>query len=224
MNRADVIIAIQKQEAEFFKRLTNKPIVTVGHLIALHPPSAPAYNNHELLFVGAITRDNQRGIEFFIKEILPRIQSKLPNVKLFLAGNICDAVDNSPACVKLGVVDDLGEIYQRAAIVINPAYTGTGLAIKSIEALSYAKPLITTPKGARGLEDGMGHAFGVAQSAQDFADKIIQLLENEELRKMLSQKAYDYACNYHQMSFDNLSEVMQKEHKTQKGYYGAIQK
>ena len=213
LNRADIVIAIQTQEEKFFKQLTGRKVITIGHLLTPEQSTKQNAHNHELLFVGTKTQENREGVEFFVTKILPKVQDKYPQAKLLLAGKIGEVVADFTGCIKLGVVDDLRKVYQRAAIVINPALTGTGLAIKSIEALSHARPLVAMPRGARGLEDGGNSALLIAKNAEEFANYIIRLFDEPEFRKTLSDKARKYACRYHRENLDRLAMVIEK-HET----------
>ena len=100
--------------------------------------------------------------------------------------------DNSGVTLH-GIVDDLDEIYRRIDIVINPVRVGSGLKIKNVEALANGLPLVTTSHGAEGMEDGAGTAFLVADTPQDFAEHINQLLASQETRQALGEQAYAYA-------------------------------
>lgn len=204
LSRADVVIAIQKEEEKIFKQLVTSKVVTIGHLLASRHSSSTDSNAHELLFVGTLTKDNELGVAFFMEEILPRIQSRYPDAKLLICGKICNVIADSPHCIKLGVVEDVSTAYERAGVVVNPAYLGTGLAIKSIEALSYGKPLVTTPQGARGLEEGRDHAFLVGHTAEDFSRHVIQLFDDIDFRKKLSVRAHEFARSY---QADNLNKL-----------------
>ena len=90
-------------------------------------------------------------------------------------------------------MDDLTSVYQRADVVINPISIGTGLKIKNIEALGFGKPLVTTSVGAEGLESGSQLAFLVADTAQDFANAVIGILQDSGLYRQLSSKGYQFA-------------------------------
>lgn len=204
LSRADVVIAIQKEEARFFQQLVTSKVVTIGHLLASCRSDSTNSNAHKLLFVGTLTKENELGVEFFMEQILPRIQSQYPDAKLLACGKICSVIADSQHCIKLGVVEEVSTAYERAGIVINPAYLGTGLAIKSIEALSYGKPLVTTPQGARGLEEGRDLAFLVGHTAEDFSRHIIHLFDDIDFRKKLSVRAYEFARSY---QADNLREL-----------------
>jgi glycosyltransferase involved in cell wall biosynthesis len=93
----------------------------------------------------------------------------------------------------LGHKDDLDEEYAAAAVVINPAWIGTGLKIKTIEALSRGKPLVTTPKGIEGLPREAGQSAFIAKDDENFADAIIRLMTDSESRQILSRSALAFA-------------------------------
>lgn len=50
-------------------------------------------------------------------------------------------------------------------------------------------PVVTTSVGAMGLEADIGKELLVADTPEDFAEQVIYLLDNEDLRKTFSQTA-----------------------------------
>jgi hypothetical protein len=76
--------------------------------------------------------------------------------------------------------------------VINPALSGTGLKIKSVEALGFGRPLVCTAEGARGLDPSSG-AFLVVATAQDFANQVGRILRDDTFAKALAFRATEYA-------------------------------
>lgn len=73
--------------------------------------------------------------------------------------------------------------------MVNPMLYGTGLNIKSIEALGFGVPLLSTPVECRGLEAGANTAYWLAQSDREFAEKALELLGDAEARQKLSAAA-----------------------------------
>jgi hypothetical protein len=67
------------------------------------------------------------------------------------------------------------------------------LAIQSVEALCYLRPLVTTPIGAEGLERGAGYAFIVYTTSEEAVQAIADLAEQPRLRKELAARAYSFA-------------------------------
>ena len=74
-------------------------------------------------------------------------------------------------------IDDLNVLYGRKAdLIINPVQLGGGLKIKNVEALANGLPLITTPEGANGLEDGINNAFLLANTTEEWIESIIAVM------------------------------------------------
>ena len=209
LSRAEIIIAIQQKEADILaKRLKNKNIVTVGHLVPLYQNKQRKIKN-KILFVGSDNLINIYGIKYFIEDVFPQLRSKLENVQLILAGNICDRVENFDCCVKLGRVENIKDAYDLADLVINPILFGTGLKIKNIESLGCAKPLVTTSAGAEGMEDGAGKAFLIANSPEEFVRKITDTLSNIDKYENLCSNAYQFANEWNSSCLKVLKQTLE---------------
>jgi glycosyltransferase involved in cell wall biosynthesis len=213
LDRADVVLAIQDWDAGHFRSLTERPVAVVGHLASptgnLAPPTAAAGSG--ILFVGGPMAINSHGVTWLIREVLPRVRSRVPGAELWLAGGICGQFRrHAPGVRPLGFVEPLADLYQRAAVVTNPQQFGTGLAIKCIEALMHGRPLVTTVPGARGLEEGDGLAFFTARSAEEFADLVVLLLQDREKAVTLGQEAAAFASRYHQKHLQALADVVNR--------------
>ena len=157
LDRADAVLAIQEWDANHFRSLTARPVVVVGHLGRVEPvaPIEAAADTPAMLFVGGPMGINVHGVTWFIDRVLPAVRRLVPDAELWLVGGIGERVGHAvPGVRRLGFVDALGDLYRRAAVVINPQQFGTGLSIKSVDALLHGRPLVTTASGARGLEDG----------------------------------------------------------------------
>jgi polysaccharide biosynthesis protein PslH len=211
LERADAVLAMQEKDQSHFASLTSKPVRVVGHLA---PPitdgrSDEPLSGNGILFVGGPMRINVHGVTWFIDHVLPGVRGAVPDAELWLVGGISDQIRGRiPGVRRFGFIDDLGDSYRRAAVVINPQQFGTGLSIKSIEALQYGRPLVTTMSGARGLEEAYGSALLSAQSADEFRDVIIRLLRNPPSRSALGQAAAEFARRYYQRNVESLAELV----------------
>ena len=208
LNRADAIIAIQEKEKDFLCTLTNKKVITVGHIAPLYAPMKDAPSTGTILYVGSANPINTQAINYFIKDVLPRVRQVFPNAQLLLAGRVCDTVEDSDNFTKLGELEDLKVAYDMADIVVNPIPFGTGLKIKNMEALGHSKPLVTTSIGADGLKNGVEKAFLVADTAHDFARSVVEILSDSELFRSLSQNAYYFARKYNQENLNELRKIL----------------
>ncbi len=210
LSRADVVIAIQKNEERFFQSICHKQVITVGHLTALKKLDPYASKGRSVLYVGSDNEINIKSFLYFMNNILPIVKTGAPDVRVVIAGKICHHLSRNSGAVLLGEVENLEDVYAGARIVINPAIMGTGLCIKSIEALGYGKPLVATPEGARGLENGQGSAFLLGKTPQEFADHVLTLLRDESACRTISKNAYEFAQAWNKGQLLQLHDVLDK--------------
>jgi len=218
LNRADVVIGIQENESKFFRQLlgSSKRVITVGHTVDLQPVARPSQPN--ILFLGSSYVANVDGVNHFIENCFPLIRGVIPQARLLIAGSICRVLKaGSPGVSLLGEVDNLEDAYARAAVVINPVLAGTGLKTKTIEALAFGCPLVTTSCGAEGLEDAGGSAFCLADAPIRMAKGIIQILTQPELAARYAQGAVKFIEQWNAEQLKALNEILSNpnEHKTQ---------
>jgi polysaccharide biosynthesis protein PslH len=210
LDRADAVLAIQEWDASHFQSLTKRPVAIVGHLAppvdvgAAHPSSRA----HTMLFVGGPMGINVHGVAWFIDQVLPTVRRRVPDAELWLVGGICSRIGSAAGVRRLGFVDAPGDLYRQAALVINPQQFGTGLSIKSVDALLHGRALVTTESGARGLEEGAGTAFLQAGSAGEFGDAVVELLRRPERGTALAERARDFAHAYHRRNLQALADVV----------------
>ncbi len=212
LDRADVVLAIQSKEAEYFRTLTGRKVILVGHRVAVFPPRVSRPQSRKILFVGSTYHSNVLAVTHFIENIFPLVQSTYPDAELVVAGRVCERIGSYPGCTKLGLVADLEPLYDGAALAINPIYVGRGLKIKNIEALGHAIPLVTTTVGAEGLEEGAGRAFWVGDTPEAFAGHILRLLSDEDVYTKTSREAFAFATRYNDQVYEPLREELGRRH------------
>ena len=81
----------------------------------------------------------------------------------------------------VGLVAGLTPEYRSARCVIAPMISGTGISIKTIEALALGKPFVGTPKAYRGMPMDLLERAGLraCDTPQNFANAIVQALSEE---------------------------------------------
>lgn len=214
LSRADLILAIQEQEQAFFSQLTSRTVVTLGHLVAVEDCFVPASGGAapNLLIVGSENEINVDGLCHFLVEDWPALKSVFPASRLSIAGGVGKhlpaVILHSEDVHVLGFVEDLADAYRMADIVVNPVRSGTGLNIKSIEALGYGKPLLTTPSGSRGIESGIGSAFLCADTPAAFVDCVRKVWCEEDGARSLSMEALKFAREWNSAALASLSQVL----------------
>jgi glycosyltransferase involved in cell wall biosynthesis len=164
----------------------------VDHLGApLDAQGEPAAN--EILFVGNFAyQPNVDAAHFFVTEILPR----MPHSNLRLVGNDPPPEVRAlagPRVTVTGRVKSVRPYLERATVVVCPLRIGGGVKVKMLEALRFAKAVVSTTVGAQGLGDGSGTAFRVADEPATFAAEVGRILENPRHRRQLERAAAAYA-------------------------------
>jgi glycosyltransferase involved in cell wall biosynthesis len=206
--RAHVIMAIQETENRLFAqamRGQETKVVTIGHILPVSQP-LPLERKPAAVFVGSTNTINQDGVKYFIREVLPRIWEKQPDFELWLVGDICRTVADSRGVVKHGRVDNLAEVYAKAAMAVNPVRFGTGLNIKTVECLALGLPLVVTEAGSRGLEEFRESAFVMVANDDPgaMASAIISFLNDPELAQRYARQAHVAANTWNSIQRDNL--------------------
>lgn len=179
INKADVVWAITENEKDHFINMTESRtprVLTVPHLAKFKPvESEQEENSKNVLVVSGKGKINISGINWFLENVWPEVTDIVPEANLLVAGSICDKEDMlSPAknVHYFGRYDQPEHVYSKADICINPMLYGTGLKIKTLEALSLGKRVISTREGAAGLMRFSGKGL----HCTDSASKWIQLL------------------------------------------------
>ena len=147
-----------------------------------------------LLFTGTMNYfPNADAATYFCDEIFPRIRERHPKVCFYVVGNRpSDPVKRLEAqegVVVTGYVPDVRPYFQKASVFVAPLRAGSGIQTKNLEAMAMGVPVVTTSVGAMGLEADVGKELLVADTPEDFAEQVIYLLDNKDLRKTFSQTA-----------------------------------
>ncbi|MBT8191901.1 MAG: glycosyltransferase [Acidimicrobiia bacterium] len=157
------------------------------------PTAAAATSADRLVFVGDMAyRANIEAMQWFATKILPTITAAHPSTKLVIVGK-----NPAPEVTRLagdnvivtGFVEDVRPYLEAASVVVAPIRSGAGIKNKVLEAMAYARPVVTTPVGAEGIpiDDGI-HGY-LRSTPQSFAEGVIQLLDDARLRLRIGSAA-----------------------------------
>lgn len=172
-------------------------------------------NKKEIFYAGTLSWEpNRDGIEWFIEQCWPSIIQQEPEAVLNVCGGGADEalvkLMNKTAGVNaLGFVDDLDSIMQKSRCAIVPLRFGSGMKIKTFDALYRGLPLITTGIGAEGIAlENKKHAYLVNES-NAFAETVISVLNETENAttvrdqgRLLCREEYSYDSMLNSMLAD----------------------
>ena len=215
LNRFDKVIAIQKHEGQFFASLLGPQKSKVLTLSILSPPNqthaTDFTESKDIGFIGSSNKHNLEGLKLFLEHQWPKIRQALPDARLLVAGAKYPELNSweSENVDFLGRVDSLDDFYQQCSIIINPCITGSGLKIKSIEAMKHAKSLVTTSEGAEGLEDAETYGLFIKDLTTDsYAMKCIELLTDNDANRQYGMKNSTFIQQSYMTSIKSLDTIL----------------
>jgi polysaccharide biosynthesis protein PslH len=147
-----------------------------------------------LVFNGAMTYSaNFDAMHYFLAEVYPRIQQQVAGASLTITGGTSGVrltdlqLDDS---VHLsGYVDDIRPVIASATVCVVPLRQGGGTRLKILEAMALGTPVVSTSKGAEGLDVTPGHDILIADEPAEFAGQVIHLLRDAVQRERLATNA-----------------------------------
>lgn len=197
LNTFDYVIGIQDREYLFLRAATGpeKAVylpMTAGLAEPLPLPSSPRL---QMLFPASHQAPNVDGLRWFLSEVWPYFSGK--EIDLIVSGTILEALGAEGKAIEarfgnvkfVGIAPNLKELYAGSHIVLNPVLYGSGIKVKTVEALKYGRCLLTTPAGAEGLQPGIDKAFLVAHSAQSLIENIEEIIRAPEIIEYFSGQA-----------------------------------
>ncbi len=149
----------------------------------------------ELVFVGGMTWfPNKDAMSYFCSEIWPLIKRLQPNVILNIIGRapsseIIEYARKDSRILTHGFVEDMRTITRESAVFIVPIRVGGGTRLKIVDAMALGKAIVSTSIGAEGICYQEGHDILLADTPSEFAEKVINLLRDDELRIKLEKNA-----------------------------------
>lgn len=140
-----------------------------------------------LLFTGTMNYfPNVDAVIYFCNEIFPLIQKRFPDANFYIVGNhptdqVSRLAENRGVIVT-GYVPDIRPYFDKSSVFVAPMRAGSGIQTKNLEAMAMGTPVVTTSIGAMGLEAEIGKELITADDPQEFANNVIQLIENPEMQ------------------------------------------
>ncbi|MCL4360441.1 glycosyltransferase [Patescibacteria group bacterium] len=193
----DTVLTISRTDSKALTALTSGD--TPFHLRIL-PPSVRTLrvqkyaggDGHTILFVGLLTwYPNRLGVNWFIKYVFPLIkQARAPVNCMFVGEHVRHLPKNLPGGISfVGHVTDLRPYFKQASVFIVPLFSGSGIRIKILEAMTAGVPIVSTSVGAEGIPVTHGKNIYLADNPANFAKCISLLLTEKKLHHKVSNNA-----------------------------------
>jgi len=164
------IWALSPHDANYFKQPGKTASVQVFEL----PSSAtePIDPNHpktyDIGMVGSwIWKPNMDGLIYFFEQVYPHLP---PHLSIRVAGRGAEWLnDKYPNVEYLGFVEDAQKFLAQAKAIAISSIRGSGVQIKTLEAIGLGKPVVATPFALRGVKT-FPTTVQVGESPEQFAE------------------------------------------------------
>ena len=212
LSRADLVLAIQEDEAEYYRSYLKKPVIVVGHAIDSKTRNvAPSVGNGAPLRVGYIGSSNPINVTS-IQSLLDSCAKRkdVSNLKFVVAGSAGKEL-KIPASLDvelMGEVDQVSDFYDNVDVVVNPSVGGTGLKIKTVEALEFGLPLLCTVSGSDGM--GATSRFHLAKNTDDLAKLLAEVGSGKALADC-HKESTEFCADYNARIEETLKLFSDKE-------------
>jgi glycosyltransferase involved in cell wall biosynthesis len=125
---------------------------------------------------------------------------EFPEARLVVAGSICDKLKPGPGIELLGKVRDAAQAHADFLVSINPMPSGTGLKIKTVEAMACGRPVVATPAGCAGLRSYFGQGLIEVNDETSFAEALLAWLRDPDEARRQGQSARKAVEDFNQRS------------------------
>lgn len=204
LQSADAIVPITKVDEDYFRKWgIQKQYCTSPTGLVFE--NYPVDNNNELplsvFHFGSMDwMPNEEAVLWFVENVWDKILQKVPQAKFYILGRGMSQKMSSLVkqnVVVVGKTDTAQKVYHNYSVMIIPILSGSGMRIKMIEGMAYAKPIVSTTIGAEGIAITSGKNCLLADSPEDFAKAVVEILLSRERKESLSKEARAFAEEFY---------------------------
>ncbi|MEZ4672698.1 MAG: glycosyltransferase family 4 protein [Caldilineaceae bacterium] len=189
----------------------NDGVIPICGDVAGQQPIVRRPDARRLTFVGGLHYPpNAQGICWFAEHVFSQILATAPDVILTVIGKQPPAALHQlgiPAANLdvVGFVESLDSYLAETAVFIVPLLAGGGMRVKIIDGWKWGMPIVSTTIGAEGIATLPGQNILIADTPEDFATTVIDLLQKPTRATQLAQSGrrwleehYDWRQVYRQ--------------------------
>ena len=167
-----------------------------------HPDQAVSRDGDLILFTGVMSyAPNILAAEFLAQRVIPLVRARKPEARLAIVGRSPAARVQALAALDgvdvIGEVPDLRPWLRRGRAYACPMLSGTGIKNKLLEAMASELACVVTPLALQGLKVTRGVELLVGESENELADRLLEVLEDDETARRLGLAAREYVRARH---------------------------
>ncbi len=165
-------------------------------------PTDEPYDPDEIVFVGRMDYyPNQECMYEFCEDTLPLIQAKRPTAKLTIVGAEppaeVRALERLKGVTVTGSVDKVQPYIKKAALTVAPLNIARGTQNKILESMAMGVPTVCSTLAAGGVDAVEGEHLFSAQRPEDYAQKILHILNDPQVRNRMGEASRARVISHH---------------------------
>lgn len=191
---SDLVLAITEQERSVLSdEAPTARVAIVPNIHSLRGSVPGPEARRDLFFIGGFEhRPNVDAVQWFVREVLPRIRQAVPDVVFNVVGSKPpdEVLALASRHVKVaGYVPDPDPFFDGSRVFVSPLRYGAGMKGKIGQAMSYGLPVVTTSIGAEGMRLVDGENAMIADEPDAFAKAVIRVYRDPSLWGRLSENS-----------------------------------
>ncbi|GCL51176.1 glycosyl transferase family 2 [Microcystis aeruginosa NIES-3804] len=201
-NQAEATVVVTEDEKQVLSSLGVKNVWVIPNIheeISLSEKVAFDQRSG-LVFIGSYNHPpNIDAVKWLCLEIMPLVWASRPDITVNLLGsNLKDEVKElaNDKVIVTGYVPDVEPYFQKSRVFVAPLRFGAGMKGKIGQSLSLGLPTITTKIGAEGMGLIDHQDVLIADTAEEFAQAVIELYDNMELWQKLADNSLETIKRY----------------------------
>jgi len=135
------------------------------------------------------------------REILPLVRQRHPQATVTIIGTNplpeVQELAQLPGVEVTGRVEDLKPWIQRSSMLVAPMRFGAGIKNKVLESMAVEKPVVTNATGVEAMHAEVAALLTLAESSEEFAAAISDLLDQPEKRASLGKQGRETMARLH---------------------------
>jgi glycosyltransferase involved in cell wall biosynthesis len=146
---------------------------------------------YHLIYTGAVTyQPNYDAVAYFVRDVWPLIHQQFPQAQFTVTGSTQNVevhdLAAQPGVHFTGYVPSIADAVRRSTALVVPLRTGGGTRLKILEAIALGVPVISTTKGAEGLNLHDNEHLLIADTPAEMVSAVSRIFQDSALSQRLA--------------------------------------
>ncbi|MGD9510730.1 MAG: glycosyltransferase [Geminicoccaceae bacterium] len=205
---ADAVFAVSEADAAAYRaeqRLAHVHVLPNGLDTDRYRPGGEPVEPDSLVFTGSYGYWPNAAAALHLIAMSKALSGRGVAHRMLLVGRdptpaMIEAASGAPQVTIVGPVPEIRPYIARAALIVAPLTSGSGTKYKILEAMAMARPVVTTPVGAEGLDLVDGRHAAIAPDLDRFAERVTLLLAEPEQATAMGVAAREHVLATHSLA------------------------